>query len=389
MNGDEETGFQQAQKQLLLFLAGMSADVYLRDPLVDNVGPFLEEPIDDIVDLLNKRANTVIKIGNLKKALNLETFQPKREEEVKERIKSKSSIFKKKSLDAIWTEIMSASKLIQGTVTKVGYLGPMGTFTHQAALEYFAKAGTQFIPCDSMEDIFDKIAKGLLEFGIVPFENSLQGTVRETLDLLIENDIFLYGELEVRVIQNLVSLKEAELSDIKNVFSHPQALAQTKIWLKSNLPNVNITEVTSTAEAVRRIRKMEDKSYAAIGTDFAANIYELKVLESNIEDEKSNFTRFFILSKNENPLKAEKMKTSIVFVTKHVPGALYWVLKVFSDADINLSKIESRPRRRGKWEYIFFMEFEADKSDPEAVKALEQMKTNVIWQKILGTFPLK
>ena len=147
--------------------------------------------------------------------------------------------------------------------------------------------------------------------------------------------------------------------------------------------------MTSTAEAVRRVRKLTDKSYAAIGTEFAASIYELKILNSNIEDEKSNYTRFLIISKRENPLKTEKMKTSIVFVTKHTPGALYWVLKIFSDANINLSKIESRPRRKGKWEYIFFMEFEADKNDPKAAEALELMKINVIWQKILGSFPLK
>ena len=349
----------------------------------------IDEIDDKIVDLLNKRANAVVKIGNLKKTLNLEVSQPKREEEVKERIKSKSTIFKKKSLDAIWNEIISASKMIQGTITKVGYLGPMGTFTHQAALEFFAKAGTQFIPYDSMKEIFDSIEKDLLEYGIVPIENSLQGTVRETLDLLIENDIFIYSELEVRVIQNLISLKEAEISDIKNVLSHPQAFAQTKVWLKTNLPNVKITEITSTAEAVRRVRKLADSSYAAIGTEFAADIYELKVLNSNIEDEKSNFTRFVIISKKENPLKTDKMKTSIVFVTKHIPGALYWVLKIFSDANINLSKIESRPRRKGRWEYIFFMDFEADKSDSNAAKALEQMKANVIWQKILGTFPIK
>ena len=356
---------------------------------LDDLRKLINEIDDDIIDLLNKRANTVIKIGNLKKSLNLETFQPKREEEVKERIRSKSTIFNKKSLDAIWNEIMSASKLIQGTITKVGYLGPMGTFSHQAALEFFAKAGTQFIPCDSMAEIFDRVEKGLLEFGIIPFENSLQGTVRETLDLLIENDLFIYGELDIRVIQNLISLKSAEISGIKNVFSHPQAFAQTKIWLKSNLPKANITEVTSTAEAVRRVRKLDDNSFAAIGTEFAANIYELKVLDSNIEDEKSNYTRFLIMSKKENPVKTEKMKTSIVFITKHVPGALYWVLKIFSDANINLSKIESRPRRKGKWEYIFFMDFEADKSDPKATQALEQMKANVIWQKILGTFPVK
>lgn len=349
----------------------------------------IDEIDNEIINLLNKRANAVIKIGNLKKSLNLEIFQPKREEEVKRRLKAKSTIFKKTSIDAIWNEIISASKLVQGTITKVGYLGPLGTFTHQAALDFFAKAGTQFIPYDSMPEIFSNIEKDMLNYGIIPFENSLQGTVRETLDLLIENDLVIYGEIDVRIIQNLISLKEAELSDIRTVFSHPQAFAQTKRWLKSNLPNVKITEVTSTAEAVRRVRKIEDKTYAAIGTEFAARIYELKVLNSNIEDEKSNYTRFLIISKRENPLKTEKMKTSIVFVTKHEPGALYWVLKIFSDANINLSKIESRPRRTGKWEYIFFMDFEADKNDPNAAKALEQMKANVIWQKILGSFPVK
>ena len=349
----------------------------------------INEIDDQIVDLLNKRGNIVIKIGNLKKNLNLEVFQPKREIEIIERIKDKSTIFEKESIEAIWKEIISASKAIQDTVTKVGYLGPMGTFTHQAALESFAKAGTEFIPCNSTSEIFDKIEKEILDYGIVPIENSFYGTVRETLDLLIEKELFIYGEVELRVVQNLVGLKKSEISLIKNIFSHPQAFAQAKSWLKSNLPNANLMDISSTAEATRRIKELADKSYAAIGTEFAASIYDLKVLNSNIEDDPSNFTRFLIISKLENPLKAEKMKTSIVFVTKHVPGALYWVLKIFSDAKINLSKIESRPRKKGRWEYIFFMNFEADKNDPRAKKALEQMKSSVIWQKILGTYPLK
>ncbi|GAH17998.1 unnamed protein product, partial [marine sediment metagenome] len=177
-------------------------------------------------------------------------------------------------------------------------------------------------------------------------------------------------------------------SDIKNVISHPQAFAQTKIWLKVNLPNAKIIDISSTAEAVRKVSTLKDKSYAAIGPELSAELYDLKVLNSKIEDESSNFTRFLVISKIQNPLKGEKMKTSIVFVTKHVPGALYWVLKIFSDAEINLSKVESRPRRKGRWEYIFFMEFDADKNDSNAKVALEQMKSNVIWQKILGSFPI-
>jgi chorismate mutase/prephenate dehydratase len=290
---------------------------------------------------------------------------------------------------AIWKEIISASKAVQGTISKVGYLGPMGTFTHQASLEFFAKAGTEFVPYSSTSDIFDSIEKGDLDFGVVPFENSLHGTVRETLDLLIERDLFIYGEVEVRVVQNLICLNDTEISDIKNVISHPQAFAQTKVWLKANLPNAKIIDISSTAEAVRRVRELNDNSYAAIGPELSAELYDLKVLNSKIEDESSNFTRFLVISKIQNPLKGEKMKTSIVFVTKHVPGALYWVLKIFSDAEINLSKVESRPRRKGRWEYIFFMEFDADKNDSNAKVALGQMKSNVIWQKILGSFPLK
>ena len=352
----------------------------------------LRKSIDDIddkiVELFNKRGNYAITIGNIKKNLKLKIFQPKREVELIERIKNKPTTFKKESMLAIWKEIISASKAIQGNITKAGYLGPIGTFTHQAALNYFAKAGTQFFPCSSTSDIFDSIEKGDLDFGVVPFENSLQGTVRETLDLLIERDLFIYGELEVRIIQNLISLKDAELSDIKNLISHPQAFAQTKAWLKANLPNVTILDISSTAEAVRRVRKLKDVSYAAIGPELAAESYDLKVLNSKIEDESSNFTRFLVISKIENPIKEEKMKTSLVFVTKHVPGALYWVLKIFSDGEINLSKVESRPRRKGRWEYIFYMEFDADKNDSNAKLALEQMKSNVIWQKILGSFPL-
>ena len=356
---------------------------------LEEVRKDIDDIDDNIIDLLNKRGNIAIIIGNLKKELNQEIVQPQREIEVIERLKHKSSIFRHEAIEAIWKEIISASQSIQGTITKIGYLGPMGTFTHQAALEFFPKAGSHFTPYSSTQEIFESIEKEILEYGVVPIENSLQGTVRETLDMLIEKNLFIYGEIESRIVQNLIGLKDSELSQIKNVFSHPQAFAQTKSWLKANIPNANLIDVSSTAEAVRRVRKLEDKSYAAIGTEFAAEVYELKVISSKIEDEPSNFTRFLVISKKESPLKTEKVKTTVVFVTKHIPGALYWVLKLFSDAEINLSKIESRPRRMGRWEYIFFMDFEGDKEDTKVKEVLEQMKSNVIWFKVLGTYPFK
>ncbi|MFX1363411.1 MAG: prephenate dehydratase [Promethearchaeota archaeon] len=342
-----------------------------------------------LIELLNERSKFVQKIGNLKIKLRMDTHQPKREKEIIDRIKQKSTILKPMSIEAIWKEIISASKLIQGFVDKVGFLGPKGTFTHQAALEYFPKAGTEFISFNNTLEIFENIAKEIIDFGIIPIENSLQGTVRENLDLLIEKDLFIYGEIELRIIQNLISLNISDLSKIENIISHPQAFAQTRKWLKTNMPTANLINTSSTAEAVRRVSELNNESYAAIGTEFSSKLYGLKVLNSRIEDDPSNYTRFLIISKKENEYIEGNIKTSIVFVTKHIPGALYGVLKIFADTNINLSKIESRPRRKGRWEYIFLMDFEGDKDNPKIKKAIEKMKENVIWYKILGSYPLK
>ncbi|MFW9990265.1 MAG: prephenate dehydratase [Candidatus Odinarchaeota archaeon] len=348
----------------------------------------INEIDNKLIELLNERGSIVQKIGNVKLELRMETHQPKREKEIIERIKQKSTILKPMSIEAIWKEIISASKLIQGFVDKVGFLGPKGTFTHQAALEYFPKAGTEFITFTNNLEIFENIEKEIVDFGVIPIENSLQGTVRENLDLLIEKDLFIYGEIELRIIQNLISLNNSDISKIQNIISHPQAIAQTRNWLKNNLPKAKLINASSTAEAVRRVNELNDETYAAIGTKFSSKLYGLKVLNSRIEDDPSNYTRFLIISKKENEHKEGKIKTSIVFVTKNIPGTLYGVLKIFADANINLSKIESRPRRKGRWEYIFLMDFEGNKDDPIIKKAIEKMNENVIWYKILGSYPL-
>ena len=344
---------------------------------------------NEIVERLNKRGDIAQKIGDIKKHLKLEVYQPHREKEVIDRIKKKSSILKPTNLEAIWKEIIGACKDVQGSIVKVGYLGPIGTFTHKAAIDFFPNAGTEFITCKNILEIFENIEKDILEFGVIPIENSLQGTVRDTLDLLIEKDLLIYGEIELRIIQNLISLKNSDLTKIKNVYSHPQAFAQTRTWIKMNIPNVNLINTNSTGEAIHNIKEMNDNSNAAIGTEFASKVYDLKILNSKIEDNASNYTRFLIISKEENKIKEGKIRTSIVFVTKHVPGALFQVLKLFADADINLLKIESRPRRTGRWEYIFLMDFEGDaKNDLKIQDLLKEMKESVIWYKILGSYPI-
>jgi chorismate mutase/prephenate dehydratase len=349
--------------------------------------------IDDIdiqiMEHLEKRAKIVIEIGNIKKNLKLDVLQPQREKEILENLYKKASLLKFSSIKAIWKEIFGASKVLQGLSTKVGYLGPMGTFTHQAALEFFPKISSEFIDCSSILEIFEKIEKEILDFGVIPIENSLQGTVRETLDLLIEKNLVIYGESELRIIHNLITLKEADKTSIEKIYSHPQAFAQTRTWIRTNIPNVTLINVNSTAEAVKKVKELNDVKNCAIGTKFASEYYDLKILSSNIEDHPSNFTRFLILSRRENKFKGDKLKTSLVFVTKHIPGALYSVLKIFADAEINLTKIESRPRRRGRWEYIFLMDFEGDKDSPKIQSVLEKLKDHVIWYKNLGSYPFK
>ena len=349
----------------------------------------IDEIDTELLDLLNKRGEFVKEIGEYKKKNKMEIYQPNREKEVIERLQKSTTILNPNSIKSIWKEIMGACKVIEGSIVKVGYLGPKGTFTHQAALEFFPKAGTNFIECKNNSKIFESIEKDITEFGVIPIENSLQGTVRDTLDLLIEKNLIIYGEVELRIIQNLISLKDSKLSNIKNIFSHPQAFAQSKNWLKKNIPTAKLINTNSTAEAIQKVKELNDKSNAAIGTEFACDLYDLLVYNSKIEDNSSNFTRFLIISKTGNKIKEGKIKTSLVYVTKHIPGALYQVLKIFAEANINLLKIESRPRRIGRWEYIFLMDFEGDKEDPKIIKVLEKMESSVIWFKILGSFPYK
>ena len=347
--------------------------------------------IDDvdtnIINFLNKRADIVLKIGEIKKKLKVSVYQPKREAEVIKKMKEKSTILNPSSVEIIWKEIMGACKTIQGNIIKIGYLGPLGTFTHQAALEFFTKADSEFMACKTVLEIFENIEKDILDFGVIAIENSLQGTVRDTLDLLIEKDLFIYGEIELRIIQNLISLDGSDLSKIEVIHSHPQELAQSKNWIKTNIPKAKLVNTNSTAEAILKVKNLDNIKHAAIGTEFASQNYGLKIISSKIEDNPSNITRFLIISKKENPLKEEKMKTSLLYVVKNVPGALYQVLRFFSEANINLLKIESRPRRRGKWEYIFLMDFEGDKDDSKIKKVLDLMSQNVIWYKILGSYP--
>ena len=349
----------------------------------------IDEIDQKIMDLINERSATAKKIGDFKKKNKIGVLQENREREVLNHVSDLAVNISPNNARLVWKEIMSASRQIQGEQVKVGYLGPKGTFTEQAAFLYFPKGNSEFVPYNQKYEVFSEVEKGHITFGIVPVENSIQGSVNETLDLLIESNVNIYGEIEQRIIHNLIGMEGTDLTKIQKVYSHPVALAQIRTWIKKNIPNAQLIDTTSTAFAIKKVKEMNDSTCVAIGNKHAAEIYGLSILADSIEDETSNYTRFLIISKEKHP-KTDNDKTSMVFVTKHKPGALFNILQYFAEAKVNLAKIESRPRKRSKssiWEYIFILDFDEHIDNVENV--LSKVQDNAIWMKILGSYPRK
>src|SRR5205823_6907007 len=339
---------------------------------------------DEIVRLLNERAQYVIKIGKLKKAsdtqANLHT--PAREAEIMERLcKVNPGPFPNDALRAVYREIMSGSLALEGPV-KVAYLGPRATFTHLACIRKFGSSA-QYVPQTSIKDVFDEVERGRSDFGVVPIENSPEGVVNHTLDMFIDSNLLIYGEVQQEVSHHLLS-KADSLGAIKKIYSHPHAIAQCRNWLETTLPGVPVSEVHSTARAAEIAA--EDPTTAAIASELAGQLYGLKVLKARIEDNINNYTRFLVLS--QKPAEPTgKDKTSIMLSVKDKVGALYELLRPFASSGVNLTKIESRPSRRKAWEYIFFIDCEGHVDEDRVKKALTELKSRCLFLKILGSYP--
>jgi len=287
------------------------------------------------------------------------------------------------ALKKIYNEILSTS-LSSQLLFKVAYLGPEGTFSNAALLDYFGNS-VEKISLKSIPDIFHEVEAGNATFGIVPVENSTEGAVTYTLDELIETDLNIIAEKKMRISFSLLS-KSTDISSIDRVYSHPQPFGQCKQWIRSNLGQADIINVESTSRAAEIASK--EKGSAAIASEIAAEIYDLNVLSDKIEDFRKNYTRFFIIGKNEN-IPSGNDKTSIVCAVNDKPSALLQLLKPFSDAGINMTKIESRPDKKKMWEYNFFIDFIGHKNDRFVVNALEKMKNETVFLKVLGSYPLE
>jgi chorismate mutase/prephenate dehydratase len=334
---------------------------------------------DELAKLLDRRAGLAVEIGKLKQGGP--AYRPEREAQILQRISSK--ILPKERLLAVFREIISACRGLEEAI-KVSYLGPEGTFSEQAVRKHFG-AAVEAQPTGSVDDAFRRCESGAVQFAVVPVENSTEGAVGRTLDLLLATPLKICAEIELRVQQNLLS-KEKDAKKLRRLYSHSQSLAQCQGWLAQNLPQAERVPVASNAEAARMAAAEEGAG--AIAGELAAERYGLNVLARAIEDAADNTTRFLVLGKIE-PAPSGRDRTSLVMSAENKPGAVHALLTPLAEHRVSMSRIESRPSRAksGMWEYVFFIDVEGHQKDPAVSRALAALREKAPLLKILGSYP--
>jgi chorismate mutase/prephenate dehydratase len=343
-----------------------------------------------LLKLLNRRSSLSLEVGGIKKILGPGIFKPLRERDVLDSLADKNpGPLPEEHMRAIWREIFSSSRALQRPQS-VAYLGPEGTFSYFAGVEYLGHAAS-FLPCIDIAKIFEEVASGQCDLGVVPLENSLQGTVGVSFDLFLNHNVFIRAELFSRISHCLLS-NARSLASVRTVYSHPQPLAQCSGWLRAHLPKAALIPVESTAAAAQNATG--NAGNAAIGHKKLADIFGLGILASRIEDLSDNWTRFVIISPKTvlRPLPAQETngkadKTSLLFTLPDKPGALSRVLSLLAAGGINMRKLESRPLRGQCWRYVFFADVESDLTDMQYAELrfhLEEACTNF---RILGAYP--
>lgn len=342
------------------------------------------DTIDEkIVTLLNQRAEEVIKISKLKKENNIAVYSPEREAAMLARLKRISrGAFSAQDVENVFREILSACRS-QRTALEIVYLGPPGTFTHLASIKKFGKKPL-YIPAESISDVFDKVERKEADYGVVPIENTTEGAINYTLDMFFVSNLNICAEITLNITHALLASGMNDINKIKRLYSNPQVFPQCRHWISRSLKGVELIPVSSTAKAAMQAKK--DTRGACIGNKILADIYGLDVLVSSVEDSPYNYTRFLVIAREDAP-SCGNDKTSILFAVKDKVGALYNALYAFKSHGINLTKIESRPSKKKAWEYYFFVDFQKHRSSPTVKKALEKLKKQCIFVKILGSYP--
>ncbi|MBI5682821.1 MAG: prephenate dehydratase [Deltaproteobacteria bacterium] len=337
---------------------------------------------DSMLELLNKRAKLVIDIGTIKKENNHAIHVPEREREIYQRLLNNNpGPFPNTAVKNVFREIMSTSLSLEKPL-RAAFLGPKATFTHMACLQYFGKS-SELIPVKEIADVFDEVERDRVDYGVVPIENTTEGVVSHTFDMFVSSNLKISAEIMLEISLSLLN-RTGSILDVKKVYSHSHAIAECREWLKNNLPNAVLVETSSTAVAAQTV--VDDPDAAAIASENAAELYDLKIVEKKIEDHLNNLTRFLVVGKT-SPKKTGSDKTSILFSVKDSPGILFKMLKPFAERGINLTKIESRPQKKKAWEYIFFLDMDGHISDEKVSDALKELETNCSFVKVLGSYP--
>lgn len=343
----------------------------------------IDQVDEKIVSLLNERALLALKVGQAKSLNREEVYVPSREKEIIQRLSSLNrGPLHEEALRSIYREVLSASRSLEAPI-KIAYLGPEATFTHSAAREKFGSSST-FVPLPSIADVFQEVSQGRADYGVVPIENSTEGVVTHTLDMLVESDVKICAEIFLEIHLYLLS-RSGRFDDVRRIVSHPQALAQCRRWLASHCARVQVETAASTAQAAQMA--LQDNSVAAIASGMAKDTYGLEVVAANMEDHANNTTRFLVIGDHE-PKPSGDDKTSIVFSVKDEVGILHRMLEPFAKNRINLTKIESRPLKHKAWEYLFFLDFEGHRKEPRIQRAIKKLEKNCIFIKVLGSYPV-
>ncbi len=348
---------------------------------IDKLRRSIDAIDEQILKLLNQRADLAVAIGKEKSKRKAPFHVPEREREIYERLERlNEGPFPPESLRSVFREILSATLSLEEPLT-VAYLGPRATFTHQACLEQFGLSA-RHLPFHSIQEVFEEVERDRVQYGIIPIENSIEGVVNHTLDMFVDSNLLICGEVSLEISHNLLAQVE-DVAAVTKLYSHPHAIAQCRGWLENHMPAVPVYEVSSTAKAAELV--LDEPTAAAIASEAASHIYGLKVLQKRIEDHLHNVTRFLIIGKVPAKPSGDD-KTSILFSIKDRVGALYAMLEPFASYGINMTKIESRPMRTQAWEYVFFVDLEGHIEDDPVREALDQLAERCLFFKVLGSY---
>ena len=352
--------------------------------------PELRTQIDDIdgklLALLNQRAKLVIEVGSIKHAEGSPVFRPDREAEVIHRLQSSSAgPLKANAVASVWREIMSACRSLEA-VQRVAYLGPAGTFSEQAALQFFGSS-IEHVACVSFDEVFHAAASGRADFGVVPVENNTEGVVTRSLDLLLNSPLHIVGEVSLLIRHHLLRQSNS-LEGIEVVLAHPQALAQCHGWLGTHLPHAERRAASSNAEGARLAAG--NPAWTGIASERAADEFGLHVVSHAIQDDAFNRTRFCVVclpQTLEAPLASGKDCVSLIVSVPNRPGAVHDLLVPLKTHGVSMTRFESRPARSGKWDYYFYIDIQGHPSQPHVAAALKDLQVLCEFYKVLGTYP--